>query len=38
MQEYSYDDRAEPVDDEVIEITEETLAQVGGGVVGIWFY
>jgi hypothetical protein len=38
IMEYSYEDRAEPVDDEVLEITEETLEKVGGGTVGIWFY
>jgi hypothetical protein len=37
--EYSYEDRPEPVDTEVVEITEETLKQIGGGAVGvtIWF-
>jgi hypothetical protein len=34
--EYNYEDQ--PVDSEVIEITEETLEKVGGGTVGIWFY
>jgi hypothetical protein len=34
--EYNYEDQ--PVDTEVIEITDETLSQVGGGTVGIWFY
>jgi hypothetical protein len=38
IMEYNYEDRAEPVDDEVLEITEETLEKVGGGTVGIWFY
>jgi hypothetical protein len=39
IMEYSYEDRAEPVDDEVLEITEETLEKVGGGATGItiWF-
>ena len=37
--EYNYEDRPEPVDTEVVEITEETLKQIGGGAVGvtIWF-
>jgi len=36
--EYEYTDR-EPLEiDEVVEVSDETLAQVGGGVVGIWFY
>jgi hypothetical protein len=38
MQEHNYEDRAEPEDNEVVEITEETLEKVGGGTVGIWFY
>jgi hypothetical protein len=39
IMEYNYEDRPEPVDSEVIEITEETLEQIGGGAVGvtIWF-
>jgi hypothetical protein len=38
MQEYEYIDR-EPVeaDEEVVEISDDTLTKIGGGVVGIWF-